>query len=89
VPGNGSSACTPTPIAASQSPTPAAARCGVAVALDSQPLELDWLRTVLRAEFSDEAYPQLVLRLGRVIQVAVSVRREPADVLFQVPDREV
>lgn len=54
---------------------------GAAVALHSQPLELRWLRELIRAQFSDGAYPQLVLRMGLVTQAAVSVRRQPAEVL--------
>jgi len=56
--------------------------CGAAVALHSQPLELPWLREFIRTELSDGAYPHLVLRIGLVTQMAVSVRRDPADVLF-------
>lgn len=55
---------------------------GVAAALHSQPLELAWLRDFIRTKISDRACPQLVLRLGTVIQTAVSVRRPPASVLF-------
>ena len=55
---------------------------GAAVALHSQPLELPWLREFVRTELTDGAYPHLVLRMGLVTQVAVSVRRDPADVLF-------
>jgi len=58
------------------------AACGVAAALHSQPLELPWLRELIRTQFSDDAYPQMVLRLGTVIQTSVSVRRPPASVLF-------
>lgn len=58
------------------------AACGVAAALHSQPLELPWLREVIRTRFSNGAYPQMVLRLGTVIQTSVSVRRPPASVLF-------
>lgn len=58
-----------------------ASACGAAVALHSQPLELAWLREFIRTQLSDGAYPQLVLRIGLVTQVAASVRREPADVL--------
>lgn len=57
------------------------ATCGVAVALHSQPLELDWLRKLVRGQVSDGAYPQLILRLGLVIQTAIGVRRPPAEVL--------
>jgi hypothetical protein len=56
--------------------------CGAAVALHSQPLELPWLREYLRTQLSDEACPHLVVRIGLVTQVAVSVRRDPDEVLF-------
>jgi Nitroreductase family len=59
-----------------------ASACGAAVALHSQPLELAWLREFIRTQLSDGAYPHLVLRFGMVTQVAVSVRRDPGDVLF-------
>ncbi len=55
---------------------------GVAAALYSQPVELDWLREVLRAQLGDGSYPQLVLRLGIVPQLEVSVRRTLDSVLF-------
>jgi len=58
------------------------ATCGVAAALDSQPLEHARLREFIRTQLSDGSYPQLVLRLGTVIQTAVSVRRPAASVLF-------
>ena len=58
------------------------AACGVAAALHSQPLELTWLRELIRTRFSNDDYPQMVLRLGTVIQTSVSVRRPPASVLF-------
>ena len=58
------------------------ATCGVAVALHSQPVELAWLREFIRTQLGDGTCPQLVLRLGAVIQIAVSVRRLPASVLF-------
>jgi hypothetical protein len=56
--------------------------CGAAVALHSQPAELPMLREFIRTQLSDDAYPHLVLRIGLVTQVAVSVRRDPEDVLF-------
>jgi hypothetical protein len=59
-----------------------AATCGVAAALHSQPLERARLREFIRTQLSDGAYPQLVLRLGTVIQTAVTARRSPANVLF-------
>jgi hypothetical protein len=55
---------------------------GAAVALHSQPMELAWVRELIRTELSDTAYPHLVLRIGMVTQAAVSVRRPPTDVLF-------
>jgi hypothetical protein len=55
--------------------------CGVAAALHSQPLELAWLRQFIRAHLGEGTYPQMVLRLGTVIQTAVSVRRPPASIL--------
>jgi hypothetical protein len=57
--------------------------CGVAAALYSQPVEIDWLREVLRAQLGDSSYPQLVLRLGTTVQSAVSTRRPPGSVLFR------
>jgi Nitroreductase family len=54
---------------------------GVAAALHTQPLELGWLREPIRARISDGAYPQLILRLGAVIQAAASIRRPPGEVL--------
>jgi hypothetical protein len=55
---------------------------GAAAALYSQPIEVSWLRQVLRAQLGSGSYPQLVLRLGMVIQNAVSVRR-PLDSVLQ------
>jgi Nitroreductase family len=60
--------------------------CGAAVALHSQPLELPWLRELLRTQLGDGAYPHLVIRIGLVTQVALSVRRDPGDVLFPMGD---
>jgi hypothetical protein len=59
-----------------------ASTCGAAVALHSQPAELPRLREFIRNHLTDGAYPQLVLRIGMVIQAAVSVRRDPDDVLL-------
>jgi hypothetical protein len=58
------------------------ATSGVAAALHSQPLELPWLREYIGTHWSNRTYPQLLLRLGTVIQAAVSVRRPPTSVLF-------
>src|SRR6266571_4124113 len=63
-----------------------ASTCGVAAALHSQPLELPWLREFIRTHLSDCGCPQMVLRLGAVVQVAVSVRRTPAEVLRAAAD---
>jgi nitroreductase len=57
--------------------------CGVAAALHSEPFELGWLRESIRARLGGGSHPQLILRLGTVIQTAASVRRPPASVLFQ------
>jgi hypothetical protein len=54
---------------------------GAAAALHTQPLELGWSREAVRALMSDGAYPQMILRLGTVIQAAASARRAPEDVL--------
>ena len=60
----------------------ASTACGVAAALHSQPLELPRLREFIRTRLSDGTYPQLVLRLGTVIQTAAGVRRPVASVLL-------
>ncbi len=57
------------------------AGCGVAAALHTQPLELSWARELIRTELCGGSYPQLVLRLGTVIQVEASVRRPPGSIL--------
>jgi len=57
------------------------AAAGVAAALHSQPLEIDWMRRLIRSHIADNSYPQLIVRLGTVIQSAASVRRSPASVL--------
>jgi hypothetical protein len=66
-----------------------ASTCGVAAALHTQPLEVSWLRESIRAELSDGAYPQLILRFGAVTQVADSVRRPPGEVLPGTGDEHV
>jgi hypothetical protein len=55
---------------------------GAAAALHSQPVEVGWLREMIRVQLGDGSYPQLVLRLGTVIQNAISVRRRPGSVLL-------
>jgi hypothetical protein len=55
---------------------------GVAAALHSQPFELPPMRHFIRAQLGNGSHPQLLLRLGTVIQTAVSVRRPPGSVLF-------
>jgi hypothetical protein len=57
------------------------AAAGVGAAMHSQPVEVDDVRELLRSQLCGGAYPQLVLRLGTVIQTAASVRRPAADVL--------
>jgi nitroreductase len=59
---------------------------GAAASLHTQPLELSWLRESIRAQLSDGAYPQMVLRFGTVTQTAASVRRPPGDVLSACGD---
>lgn len=59
---------------------------GVAAALHSQPTEIDWLRKAIRTHIGDGSYPQLVLRLGTVIQSAVS-RRRPLSSVLHYSDR--
>jgi nitroreductase len=59
----------------------ASTECGVAAALHSQPVEVGWLREVIRAELGDGSYPHLVMRLGTVIQDEISVRRPVSSVL--------
>ena len=48
---------------------------GVAAALHSQPVEVGWLGKAIRTQLGDGSYPQLLLRLGTVLQNAVSLRR--------------
>ena len=57
------------------------AAVGVAAALHSDPLEIGWTRHLIRSHTADSSYPQLIIRLGSVIQTAISVRRGPASVL--------
>lgn len=54
---------------------------GAAAALNSQPVEVGWLRDIIRVQLGDGSYPQLVLRLGTVIQSAISMRRPLSSVL--------
>jgi len=54
---------------------------GVAAALHSQPVEVGWLREAIRSQLGDGSYPQLLLRLGTVLQNAVSLRRPTESVL--------
>jgi nitroreductase len=57
------------------------AASGVAAALHSQPLELAWLRQLVHTRITDGSYPQLLIRLGTVIQTSSTVRR-PADTVL-------
>jgi len=56
---------------------------GVAAALHSQPVEVGWLRGAIRAQLGDGSYPQLLLRLGTVLQNAVSLRRPAESVMMK------
>jgi nitroreductase len=58
------------------------AAAGVAAALHSQPLELAAPRQLVHSRISDGSYPQLLIRLGTVIQTSASVRRPPDAVLL-------
>jgi hypothetical protein len=62
---------------------------GVAAALHSQPVEVGWLRQAIRVQLGDGSYPQLVLRLGTVIQNAISVRRPAMSVLTTTRSAEM
>jgi len=58
-----------------------AAISGVAAALHSQPLELARTRDHIRASMCDGTFPQMIIRLGTIIQNAASVRRPALAVL--------
>jgi hypothetical protein len=60
---------------------------GVAAALYSQPVEVGWLRETIRTQLGDDSYPQLVFRLGTVIQSEISVRRPLGSVLVALGRR--
>jgi hypothetical protein len=55
---------------------------GVAAALHSQPLELARTREFIRTRLAGGAFPQMIARLGTVIQNAASVRRPVPSVLL-------
>jgi hypothetical protein len=57
------------------------ASCGVAAALHSEPAEVAGTRQQLRSQLCGGHYPQLVIRLGTVIQTSVGVRRPLSSVL--------
>jgi len=63
-----------------------AAAYGAAAAIHSAPTEITWVRESVRTHIGDGSYPQLVLRLGTVIQTAVSLRRPVTSVLYADPD---
>jgi hypothetical protein len=54
---------------------------GAAAALHSQPLELTRTREQIRAQICDGTYPQMIIRLGAIIQNATSTRRPVSSVL--------
>ena len=60
----------------------AAASCGVAAALHTQPLELPQLRELVRTHLASGSHPQMIVRLGVTGQASVSVRRPVQDVLI-------
>jgi Nitroreductase family len=59
-----------------------AAANGVAAALHSQPLEIARIRDRIRASMCDGSFPQMIIRLGTVIQNAASIRRPASSVLL-------
>jgi len=63
----------------------ASAARGVTAALHSQPVEVAWQREAIRAQLGDGSYPQLVLRLGTVLETAISIRRPVPSVLTVSP----
>jgi nitroreductase len=54
---------------------------GVGAAFHTQPLEIPRIREAVRAEFTDRAYPQLLLRFGCGAAAAATPRRPVSDVL--------
>jgi len=64
-----------------------AASRDVAAALHTEPLELAWLRELIRRRLAGGGHPQLLLRLGTVTPASVSVRRRPDEVLRWGGDR--
>jgi hypothetical protein len=62
---------------------------GGAAALYSQPVEVGWLREIIMVQLGDGSYPQLVLRLGTVIQSAISVRRPLSSVLMAADGKPI
>ncbi len=54
---------------------------GVAAALHSQPTEIARLREQLRSQLCGGHHPQIVIRLGAVVQTSVSTRRPLSSVL--------
>jgi hypothetical protein len=59
-----------------------AAICGVGAALHSQPLEFAPTRDRIRASMCDGSFPQMIIRLGTIIQNAASIRRPVSAVLL-------
>lgn len=55
---------------------------GAAVAFHTQPLEIPQLREVIRAEFCDRAYPQMLLRFG-CGATAEATPRQPVSAVFR------
>jgi hypothetical protein len=55
---------------------------GVAAALHSQPLEVARIRDHIRTTMCDGSFPQMIIRLGTIIQNAASTRRPASSVLL-------
>lgn len=59
-----------------------ATSCGFAAALHSQPLEITQLRDFIKAQFCEDACPQMIIRIGATSETAVTIRRPVGDVLL-------
>jgi nitroreductase len=62
-----------------------AATDDVSAAFHTQALEIPELRELIRTQFCDGAYPQMIMRLGIADSEFTSVRRPPADVTRMGP----
>jgi hypothetical protein len=63
-----------------------AAAAGVTASFLNQPIQVDTLRSELRALVGDEGYPQVLLRLGYGQAIPPTPRRPVEDVLREPPE---